>query len=692
MAKRTLVTAALPYANGPIHIGHLLEYISTDVFVRALKLFGEDAAYICASDTHGTPIEIAAQKKGVLPSQLASDYHKEHLEDFTGFSINFDSFYSTDSKENQKFSNFFFETLKKKKLIYQKVVEQTYCEKCRRFLPDRYVKGRCPKCNIFDQYGDVCENCKATYTTTDLVDPFCTICGSTPIRKESKQYFFRLSSYSKKLAKWLKDNKRLQPEIKNYVYTWIKEGLQDWCISRDGPYHGFKIPGESDKYYYVWLDAPVGYISSTEHYCKKHQLDVLKDYWKNKQSKILHVIGKDILYFHYLFWPAMLMGVGLNLPDDIIVHGFITVNKEKMSKSRGTFFTAKDFLNYFSPEYLRFFYAGKLSKKTLADVDLNFVELMEEINNRFIANIANFCFRVLIFIKKYNNRRIKAVDSAPKIKAEVKKKIKLVEKHYKDFNLKDAVKEILLIGDIGNKYFQDKQPWKETNKAKADKVLGLSLNIVKILSILIEPVMPLFAQELWKQLNIKDLTYKNLNFNLKNHSIGKPVIIAQKIEKENLPRAGKELLLNLVTARILEVKDHPDADKLYILKIDAGERLPRQIIAGIKPHYRKDELKDRLIAIVSNLKPAKLRGYDSQGMLLVGRLKEKIRLLEAPHAKPGDRIFIDGLRNSKRIISIEEFEQVKLKIRNNKVFYKGKNLKTKKADIYVPIEDSAEVC
>ncbi len=690
--RRILVTAALPYANGPIHIGHLLEYISTDIFVRALKLLGEDVIYVCASDTHGTPIEVAAMKKGVLPAQLISDYHKEHFEDFKSFYINFDSFYSTDSPENKKFSDLFFAKLKENGLIYQKVVEQTFCEKCQRFLPDRYVKGKCPKCNAPDQYGDVCESCRLTYTTTDLVDPYCVICGSGPVRKESKQYFFKLSACSKKLEKWLNGSKNLQPEIKNYVLNWIKEGLKDWCISRDGPYFGFKIPGEVDKYYYVWLDAPIGYIASTENYCKKTKLDVLRDYWQSKNTKIIHFIGKDIIYFHYLFWPAILMEVGFNLPEDIIVHGMVTVNGEKMSKSRGNFFTAKDFLNYLEPEHLRFYYASHLNKKIISDVDINFREFMDEINNKLVANLSNFCFRVLTFIQNQNNGLVKEVADDKRLKAEVKKKIKLIEGYYREFNLKDAVKEILLIGDIGNRYFQKKEPWKEKDLKRVDKTLGLCLNIVRILGSLISPVMPVFAANLQKQINVADPSLRDLDFSLKNHRINKPAMLVKKIEVKDLPVIGGDFPLNLVVAKIIEVREHPDADKLYILKLDIGEKLPLQIIAGIRKSYKPSELQNRHIVVLSNLKPVKLRGYDSSGMLLVGRLGDVIKLLEAPNCRAGDKVFVDGMESSKKIISLEEFEQVQLKVRNNKVYYKDRELKIPKGVVFVPIADGAQVC
>ena len=397
--KKILITSALPYANGPIHLGHMVEYIQTDIFARFLRLIGEHVIYCCADDSHGTPIEIAAMKKGILPEQLIDEMHKEHLQDFTDFQIKFDSYHSTNSKENKRFSDLIFNELKKKDLIYQKEVELTYCNKCGRFLPDRYVKGKCPKCGADDQYGDVCEKCKAAYSTTDLIEPFCAICGTAPVKKKSVHYFFQLSKCSKQIKDWLDKNKNLQQEVKNYVLNWIKEGLKDWDITRDGPYFGFKIPGEEDKYYYVWLDAPIGYIASTEYYCTHlaKGKERVEEYWKD--GRIIHFIGKDIIYFHFLFWPAMLMNSGFALPEDIVVHGYLVANKEKMSKSRGTFFTARDYLNVLPPDYLRFYYAANLSK-TMSDIDLDFNDIKSRANNELVADLGNFVYRVLSFVNK----------------------------------------------------------------------------------------------------------------------------------------------------------------------------------------------------------------------------------------------------------------------------------------------------
>ncbi|RMF07194.1 methionine--tRNA ligase, partial [Candidatus Woesearchaeota archaeon] len=361
--RPVLVTSALPYANGSIHIGHLVEYIQTDIWVRFLKLIGKNAIYCCADDTHGAPIEINASKQGISPEELIAKYYKEHTEDFSKFLIKFDSYYSTNSPENRHYAELIFSRLKEGGHIVTKEEEHTYCEHCKRFLPDRYVKGKCPKCGAEDQYGDVCEKCNATYSTVDLVDPYCVLCKNPPVRKKSRHYYFRLSHFSDFLRDWISSNKELQPEVRNHVLSWIDEGLDDWCISRDGPYFGFKIPGEENKYFYVWLDAPIGYISSTANYCKTHGNKCsAEDYWTGNKADIYHFIGKDIIYFHLLFWPAMLKASGFNLPRNVFVHGFLTVNHEKMSKSRGTFLTAREFLEFGNPEHLRYYYAANLSR------------------------------------------------------------------------------------------------------------------------------------------------------------------------------------------------------------------------------------------------------------------------------------------------------------------------------------------
>ncbi|MCK4582208.1 methionine--tRNA ligase, partial [Candidatus Bathyarchaeota archaeon] len=340
-SERILVTSALIYANGPVHIGHILEYIQTDIWVRFMKLAGHNVVYCGADDTHGTPIEINAAKQGVTPEEFIEHWWKEHKRDYDDYHVGFDSYYTTNSPENQMYTELIFNRLRQNGHIYTKEIELTYCEHCERYLPDRYVKGTCPKCGAQDQYGDVCEKCNAAYDTTDLINPYCSICGSPPIRRNSLHYFFRLSNFSGWLEEWLNGNEKLQPEIRNQILSWVHEGLQDWCISRDGPYFGFRIPEEDDKYFYVWLDAPIGYIASTANYCRDKPCTA-DNYWQSPDSTIIHFIGKDIIYFHLLFWPAILHGAGFRVPDNVVVHGFLTVNGEKMSKSRGTFLTAEE--------------------------------------------------------------------------------------------------------------------------------------------------------------------------------------------------------------------------------------------------------------------------------------------------------------------------------------------------------------
>ncbi|MBI3036122.1 methionine--tRNA ligase [Candidatus Woesearchaeota archaeon] len=676
---KILVTSALPYANGHVHCGHLVEYIQTDIFVRFLRLIGEDVIYVCADDTHGAPIEIKAAELGIKPEQLIADVYKEHVQDFNNFLISFDNYYTTNSPENKHYSDLIFERLKEKGFIYTKEIEVTYCENCKRTLPDRYVKGKCPKCNAPDQYGDVCESCNAAYKTIDLIEPYCAICKNKPIRKTSKHYFFKLSKFSKKLQSWLNKNKNLQQEIKNFVFNWIKNGLEDWNISRDGPYFGFRIPGEEDKYYYVWLDAPIGYIASTDNYCKKHGLRT-EDYWNSKNSKIYHFIGKDIIYFHFLFWPAMLIGSDFQLPRHIPVHGFLTVNGEKMSKSRGTFFTAREFLQKYEPEHLRFYYAGLLNSK-MSDIDLNFEDFGKKINNELAANIGNFCYRALNFLNKNFYGEVKEIDNNKKLTNEIKKLAKNIEKNYYALNFNEAVKGILHISSLGNKYFQDNEPWKLINKDRenAHKILGLSANIVKIISILIQPILPQFSSKLQEQLNVQNLKWKDINFELKNHKIGKEQILIRKMEEKE---EKQKFPLDLKVAKILDVKDHPNADKLYILDIDLGAE-KRQLVAGIKGCYPADELKGKKIIVVSNLKPAKLRGVESNGMLLAGDDGTGPGLLTANESSPGDKVYFEGFDNATEQVTYEEFAKINMSVKNSKVHFENRELKTDKEMVKV---------
>ena len=682
--EKTVVTAALPYANGPIHIGHLVEYIQTDIFTRFLKLIGKEAIYICADDAHGTAIEINAKKENTTPEKFIAHWLKEHQEDFKNFHIEFDNYYTTNSKENNEYSDYIFNKLKEKKHIYEKEVELNYCDKCKRFLPDRYIKGHCPKCRAEEQYGDVCELCHATYKTTDLIDPYCVICNAKPSRKKSKHYFFKLSDFSDRLKKWLTENKNLQQEVVNHVLSWIKEGLEDWDITRDGPYFGFKIPGEKDKYYYVWLDAPIGYISSTKDYCNKHKLNI-DDYWKN--GRIIHFIGKDIIYFHFLFWPAMLLDAEFSLPERLVVHGFLTVNKEKMSKSRGTFFTAKEFLQKYNPEFLRYYYASNLTYK-MEDLDLNFDDFEEKINNELIANVANFIYRVLYFCNKNLNGKI------TKEMQKLDVNYDNVINNYNNLNFREAVKNILEISSKGNKYFQDNEPWKLINDNEKDtqKIVSTCFNLIKDLTILLKPILPKFTEEIEKQLNLK-LTFKDLGKQVKDHKINDAKIIFQKIGKGKIKEEKKEepfSKLNIKVAKVLEVKDVPKADKLYIMDIDLGTE-KRVIVSGLKDYYDKKDLINKNICVLTNLEKRKLKGIESNGMLLAAEAKGECKLLLAPNSSPGDKVYIEGIKAENKEIDYKTFSKVKMKTKDKKIIYNNKTLKTDKEEIVCDIEDNALV-
>ena len=684
MAEKTLITAALIYANGPVHLGHLVEYIQTDIYTRFLKLKGIDAIYCCADDTHGTPIEISAMKAGLAPEEFIKKWYHEHTRDFSDFLIHFDSYYTTHSKENENFTNVIFRALRQNGHIYKKIVKQFYCQKDKRFLPDRFVKGVCPKCGAEHQYGDVCEACGSTYKPTDLKNPYCDICGSRPVLKDSDHYFFRLSAFSDRLREWLKSNESLQSDIKNYVLSWIDKGLEDWGISRDSPYFGFKIPGEKDKYFYVWLDAPIGYIASTENYCKDHGCTAIGDYWKSKRSKIIHFIGKDIAYFHLIFWPAVLMGAGFKTPDNVVVHGFLTVNGEKMSKSRGTFITGREYLDILDPEFLRYHYASNLTHST-SDIDLSFNDFKNKVNNELIGNIANFCYRTLSFIDKYADGKIGKIGGKNRdlmTLERVSDLVRAIEKKYHEFAFREVMKNAVEISNIGNRYFQENEPWKlaKDDKERMSEVLAVSANMVKKLAIVLKPVMPRFSEKIAKSMNLKDLEWKDLKEYVESHKIGKPEILFRRIEKVEFsdPFAS----LDIRVAKIEKADDIAGSEKLYVLHINIGTE-KRKLVAGLKDRYSKKELKGKSIVIVCNLKKAKFKGIESEGMLLAADDGKDIGLLFSKD-KPGSNVFIDGVeKRPAKEISIKDFAKIELKSKNGKVYCNDKVLKTKAGEIHV---------
>jgi len=622
------------------------------------------------------------------------------VQDFASFNINFDIYHSTNSPENRFYSDIFFKSLTEKGFIYQRLVELTYCESDNRYLPDRYVRGKCPKCCADDQYGDQCEKCNATYQPIDLVEPHCSVCGAVPVRRQSLHYFFKLSSFSVQLKDWLEGNRNIQPDVRNFVMGWINSGLQDWDISRDGPYFGFKIPGEANKYYYVWLDAPIGYIAATEKYCREKLGKAAAEYWQNPEVKIIHFIGKDIIYFHFLFWPAMLMGLGFNLPDDYAVHGHLTINGEKMSKSRGNFLTAKDYLAVqgHDPEFLRFYYASHLTK-AIGDINLDFNDFKEKVNNDLVSNIANFVHRTLVFINNNFDSRLESLDGEGKsFLQQLLPKHESIVKHFSGYNFKDAVKEILELSSIGNRYFQDNQPWQlvKSDRKKCHRVVTVSANIVRDIALLSFPIMPKYSEKILRTVGYESPDCLGLA------ELGKP-LPSKKILSSRIIFTPIEETISIVeifpailkVGKIEEITDHPDADKLYVLKVDIGKKV-LQLVAGLRPYYRKDELLGMKIVVVSNLKHAKLRGFESHGMLLAADDGKRVSVISPGKSLPGELVYPEGADAEKigagrKQIAIDEFFRLGLKVKDEKVVFGSKPLMTASEVIHSDASDDSVV-
>jgi len=645
--RKILVTSALPYANGDIHIGHLVEYIQTDIFVRFLRLLGEDVIYMCASDAHGTPIEIKAGKQGISPGELVDFYNKKHQEDFARFQISFDEFYTTDSPENLRHCEAIYLAAKEKGHIVSKEIEQYYCEECGRFLPDRYIRGTCPNCGALDQYGDVCEVCGATYSPTDLIEPKCAICGAVPALRTSRHLFFKLSDFRDFLVDWTSHPYRLQEAVKAFVRDWIDQGLRDWDISRDGPYFGFKVPGEEDKFFYVWMDAPIGYIAATEHYTARSDSGgSLEDYWNpDSDAEIHHFIGKDIAYFHTLFWPATLKAADYKTPDEVHVHGFLTVDGRKMSKSRGTFITARRFCELLDPWCLRYYYATKLND-SIDDLDLNVEEFVNRINAELVNNITNLISRTVGFLNKKLESRLGAIpDDAQELAIDVERAVERAGGHFQNLLFGQATKEILQIADLANNYIQQNAPWSavKSEPDRARDILTFAVNCIKVITILLKPILPEYCRKVETILNVGDLSWKDTALDLENRNIGKFEKLMDRLEpgafeklvdasRESLaatdpgpgadvPEFGEEIAMDdlagvdLRAGKIIAAEDVEGADKLLKLEVDLG-RETRTIFAGIKKSYAPADLVSRNVVVVANLKPRKMKFGTSQGMIL----------------------------------------------------------------------------
>ncbi|MDA1352911.1 MAG: methionine--tRNA ligase [bacterium] len=530
--KKLLVTSALPYANGPIHLGHLVEYIQTDIFVRFQKMRGNECHYVCADDTHGTPIMLSAKRQGITPEELIAKFSKEHQNDFAAFHIEFDMYSSTNTDKNRELSEAIYTAANEAGVIAKRTIEQLYCDSCSIFLPDRFVKGTCPKCNAEDQYGDNCEVCASTYSPTDLKHPKCAECSSTPTLKESLHYFFELGKFEAQLKDYIAGD-HLEQSLKNKMQEWFKDGLRDWDISRDAPYFGFKIPGTTDKYFYVWMDAPVGYISGTYALAEKCKLDA-DAIWRNNDYEIHHFIGKDILYFHALFWPAMLQVANYKTPTKINVHGFLTVNGEKMSKSRGTFILARTYLEHLNPELLRYYYASKLNGK-VEDIDLNLEDFVFKVNADVVNKVVNIGSRLGSIIQKKLDLQLSTPDAAgQELLDKIAHSSDEIATFYNAINTHEAMKRIMLLADDANKYINDTAPWDvvKENPDAARQICTAGINALKMLSGYLTPVLPELAKKVETYLNIAPQTWATITDPVINQTINPYERLAERIDKD----------------------------------------------------------------------------------------------------------------------------------------------------------------
>ena len=660
--KKILVTTALPYANGSIHLGHLLEGIQADIWVRFQKLQGVECYFFCADDTHGTPVMLAAKKEGIEPKELVKRIHKEHYADLTAFSIEYDNYYSTDSEENQFFSEDIYLKLKKNSFITEREIEQAYCEHDKMFLPDRFIKGTCPKCKAKEQYGDGCEVCGASYSPKDLIDSSCSICSSKPISKKSKHIFFKLQDLSKEVWEWIENPLHVADGVRNKLKEWFKEGLQEWDISRDAPYFGFKIPGEDDKFFYVWLDAPVGYMASSKNFFGEDKK--FKSFWEEEGAEIIHFVGKDILYFHTLFWPAMLLGSGYKTPSRVNVHGFINVNGEKMSKSKGTFIKASSFAKYLNPEHLRYFLATK-SNDSLEDMDLQFSEFSSKVNSGLVGNLINILSRTSTSILDKLDRKIGFINNEGKnLLGELIFKKSEIEKFYSERNFSKVLKIIESLGDLVNKFVNDKAPWilVKTNLEDTREIVTIAINSMRILAIYLQPILPNISKNIFLQLGLKEkILFSEIENFIENVNIEPYKILSEKVDEKAVlkmieenkesqiesvaPKSNAEGLISiedltkveLRVGKILEASNVQGADKLLQIKLDLGEKGIKNVFAGIKAAYKAEDLIGLKVVAVANLEPRKMKFGISEAMLLASGKDETLSLfIPQKDANPGD--------------------------------------------------------
>ena len=642
--RKILVTQALPYANAPLHLGHILEAVQTDIWTRFQNLNGNECHFFCADDTHGTPVMLKANEMGITPEKLIEDVYQDHKSTYELYDINFANFYSTHSDENKKYSEFIYKCAKENKLISKSVVEQYFDETEKMFLSDRFIKGTCPKCGAENQHGDNCGVCGASYNVLEIENPVSTISNTKPVKKESEHIFFDLPAKRDMLKEFI-EKVDIQESIKNKLKEWLGDDLKKWDISRDAPYFGFEIPGEDNKFFYVWVDAPIGYIASISNWANSNQIE-MEDLWsENSSYEIYHFIGKDIAYFHGLFWPALLSSAKLKLPSGINVHGFLTINGEKMSKSLGTGILAKDFAKITNPETLRYYFAAKLNNK-VEDIDLNFDDYVQRINSDLVGKYLNIASRSASFLKKNKNNLSDDIN-AEIINSLVNKKDEIINL-YEKREYSKVIRLIMDLADYVNKYINEETPWKKDDD-EAVKISTTALNAFKILSIYLHPVIPNLTNEAFNFLNIIDFTFDSIEKPLtKKINNYKPLL--NRLEKIIIPEEEDMDNVNLIdinhfssvdlrVAKITKADDVDGADKLLQLTLDVGDLGTRNVFAGIKSAYKPDELTDRLVVLVNNLEPRKMKFGISEGMVLASSNDDGIYLVSPDEgAEPGMKV------------------------------------------------------
>ena len=642
--RKILVTQALPYANAPLHLGHILEAVQTDIWTRFQNINNNECYFFCADDTHGTPVMLKANELGITPEELIKDVYEDHKSTYELYNIKFANFHSTHSDENKKFSELIYSKAKSNNLITKATIEQYYDEKEKMFLSDRFIKGTCPKCGADDQNGDSCNECGASYEIQDLKNPISILSNTQPIKKDSEHIFFDLPQKTEMLKDFLK-NVQLQKSVKNKLNEWLGDDLKKWDISRDAPYFGFEIPDEKNKFFYVWVDAPIGYMASISNWANKNDLN-MNDLWSDKSDyEIHHFIGKDIAYFHGLFWPALLDSAGFRLPDGINVHGFLTINGEKMSKSKGTGILARDFVNITNPETLRYYFAAKLNNK-VEDIDLNFDDYVQRINSDLVGKYLNIASRSASFLKK--NKNVISEDINHNVLKNLVEKKNVIIDLYDSKQYSKLIRIIMDLADDINKYINEETPWKKDNQ-EAVTIASTAINAFKILSIYLHPIIPNITKEAFKFLNIdlssiddvdKILTNKINNYKPLLNRLDKIIIPEEEdMDNVNLINIDQFSAVDLRVAKIIDAKDVEGADKLLQLNLDVGDLGTRNVFAGIKSAYKPDELIDRLVVLVNNLEPRKMKFGLSEGMVLASSNENGIYLVSPDDgAKPGMKV------------------------------------------------------